>query len=239
MARVRVAGRGYQVPFLSERTIEGEAQLLLDEWAEAGRPAVTEPPVPIEDILEMHLELGFFLADLRSELGHPDVLGGIWFGDRMIKVDQSLDPSASPKLLGRYRFTIAHEVGHWRLHRQYLMKDPETKSLFEVGGGPAFVQRSSVKPPEEFQADMFAACVLMPRQTVYDAWEQWRGSDEAVAISDLEVGDYHGNRKADEEMAMERFCKPLAQRFEVSAQAMRLRLQMLELLVETVRPRLF
>jgi len=38
---------------------------------------------------------------------------------------------------------------------------------------------------------------------------------------------------------MEQFCKPLAERFEVSAQAMRLRLQKLELLVKKVTPRLF
>jgi len=234
----RVAVRQYRVPFLPEKRIEDQAQLLLDEWAEA-HGAIAEPPVPVEDILELHLELGFCLADLQTELGHPDVLGGIWFGDRMIKVDRSLDPSITPRLLGRYRFTITHEVAHWRLHRQHLMADPAARSLFEANCGPAFVQRSSANPPEEIQANAFAACVLMPRQLIYDAWSQWRGSDVPVAISDLPVGDYHADRKANEEMAMDRFCKPLAERFEVSAQAMRYRLQKLELLVKKVQPRLF
>ena len=234
----RVAFRQYKVPFLHEKTIEGHAQLLLDEWAE-NHLAVTEPPVPIEDILEIHLGLTFVLADLRTELGHPDVLGGIWFGDRVIKVDQSLDPSIRPWLLGRYRFTISHEVGHSRLHRQHLMADPSARSLFEANCEPAFVQRSGANPPEEIQANAFAACVLMPRQLVYDAWSQWRGSDMPVAVSDLPVGDYHADRKANEDMAMDRFCKPLAERFEVSAQAMRYRLQKLELLVKEVQPRLF
>ena len=234
----RVAFRQYKVPFLPPKRIEDQAKLLLDEWAET-HPAVTEPPVPIEDILELHLELAFCIADLKAELGHPDILGGIWFGDRMIKVDQSLDPNVMPKLLGRYRFTLAHEVGHWRLHRQHLMADPSAKSLFEANGGPAFVQRSSDNPPEEMQANAFAACVLMPRQMVYDAWSQWRGSHDPVAISSLPVGDYHADRRANEEMAMDQFCKPLAERFEVSAQAMRYRLQKVDLLVKEIQPRLF
>lgn len=234
----RVAVRQYRVPFLPEKRIEDQAQLLLDEWAETHLP-VTEPPVPIDDILELHLELAFCLADLQTELSHPDVLGGIWFGDRMIKVDQSLDPSIRPKLLGRYRFTLAHEVGHWRLHRQHLMDDPSAKSLFEANCEPAFVQRSGANPPEEIQANAFAACVLMPRELVYETWSQWRGTDTPVAISELPVGDYHAERQANEEMAMDQFCKPLAERFEVSAQAMHYRLQKLELLVKKVQPRLF
>lgn len=234
----RVAVRQYRVPFLPEKRIEDQAQLLLDEWAEA-HEAITEPPVPMDDILELHLELGFCLADLQAELGHPDVLGGIWFGDRMIKVDQSLDPSIQPRLLGRYRFTLAHEVGHWRLHRRHLMDDPSARRLFEANCEPAFVQRSSANPPEEIQANAFAVCVLMPRQMVFDEWVKWRGSHDPVAISSLAVGDYHGDRQANEEMAMDQFCKPLAERFEVSSQAMRYRLQKLELLVKEVQPRLF
>lgn len=195
--------------------------------------------MPIEDILELHLELAFSITDLKQELGHPDVLGGIWFGDRMIKVDKSLDPSATPKLLGRYRFTLAHEIGHWRLHRQHLMNDPSAASLFEKNSEPAFVQRSSANPPEEIQANMFAACILMPRKLVLETWRQWRGSDDAVVISDLPIGDTYDDRQSNEEMAMEQFCKPLAERFEVSAQAMRFRLQKLELLVKELQPGLF
>lgn len=234
----RVAFRQYKVPFLPEKRIEDQAQLLLAEWAQT-HPAVTEPPVPIDDILELHLGLNFIVTDLRGELGHPDVLGGIWFGDKMIKVDQSLDPKIHPKLLGRYRFTLAHEVGHWRLHRQHLMDDPSARSLFEANGDPAFVQRSKASPPEEVQANTFAACILMPRQMVYDAWFAWRGSDDPVALSQLTVGDYYPDRQANEDMAMEQFCKPMAERFEVSAQAMRIRLQKLELLVNQIQPRLF
>jgi hypothetical protein len=234
----RVAFRRHKVPFVPAKHIEDEAQLLLAQWAQE-HGAITAPPVPIEDILELHLGLTFEISELKTELGHPDVLGGIWFGEGLIKVDQSLDPSAEPRLLGRYRFTLAHEVGHWQLHRRHLMQDPSARSLFESGGGPAFVQRSSDSPPEEIQANAFAAAVLMPRQMVFDAWCQWRGSQAPVSVSQLEVSAYHTDPKANEEMAMEKFCKPLAEKFEVSAQAMRIRLAQMDLLVRQAQPRLF
>ncbi|MEM7517501.1 MAG: ImmA/IrrE family metallo-endopeptidase [Planctomycetota bacterium] len=221
----------YSVPFLHRKVIEEHAEMLLGEWA-LEHSAITEPPVPIEDILELGLKLDFEIEDLRGALGHDDVLGAIWFGDRLIKIDQSLDPTRNSRLLGRYRFTIAHEVGHWRLHRQHLMNDPSAAMLFEQDGTPAFVCRSTAKPSEEKQADMFASCVLMPRRLVFEAWEEWRGSRDEVALADLAINP-------DDEIALDAFCRPLADCFEVSAQAMRYRLEKLELIVKEVEPRLF
>ncbi|MCL4742826.1 MAG: ImmA/IrrE family metallo-endopeptidase [Phycisphaerales bacterium] len=234
----RVAVRQHRIPFLHDRVIEEHAQLLLNEWAEAN-PAITAPPVPIEGILELHLELDFELGDLQTELGHPDVLGGIWFGIRTIKVDQSLDPNVDPSMLGRFRFTLAHEIGHWRLHRQHLMEDPGARSLFQADCEPAFVCRQSAGPREEIQANMFASCLLMPRSLVYDAWGRWRGSDDPAIIGELPTDGLRGAPDEVEERAMDRFCKPLAAQFEVSAQAMRYRLQKLELLVREKQPGLF
>lgn len=230
MKRV-VSVRKYKVPYLPEKVIEEHAEMLLGEWA-VDHPAVTEPPVPIEDILELGLGLNFEIADLQSDLGHPDILGGIWFGARLIKVDQSLDPTNNPRILGRYRFTLAHEVGHWRLHRKHLMDDPNAASLFEQNSDPAFVCRSSSKPPEEWQADRFAACVLMPRRLIFEAWERWQGKPDEVSLDELGIDE-------NDESAMDSFCRPFADLFEVSAQAMRYRLQGLDLLVKEKEPRLF
>jgi hypothetical protein len=237
MARARAVSTE-RVPYRTDSYIEDEAQQLINDWfARKGEPATW--PIPVEDIIEFQLELAFYIADLQSELGHPDVLGGIWFGSREIKVDKSLEYEENPKMRGRYNFTLAHEVGHWCLHKDVLAADPSAMHLFENNSEPAFVCRSSTKPREEIQADMFAGFLLMPRQLVYDAWQEWRGNDEPVRIGDLPIGNYHGNRDADRNMAMDHFCKPFAERFHVSAQAMRIRLQKLELLVEEITPRLF
>jgi len=236
-----MARRSYsqsRVPFLHDHQIEEEALLLIAEW-EQSRGSVVEPPVPIEEILECHLRLECVIANLRGALGHADVLGGIWFGQHKIKVDQSLDPAINPSLLGRYRFTVAHEVGHWRLHRRHLMNDPAAASLFEQHCEPAFVNRSSANPPEEIQANAFAAHVLMPRRMIREAWQRWRGTDAPVALASLPIGDLHSDRRENEALAMEQFSKHMAKQFEVSAQAMRFRLQGLGLLVERIEPGLF
>jgi hypothetical protein len=226
-----------RVRFLPEKQIEREAQLLLDEWAAQGHEVGI--PVPLECILESHLQLGFELEDLRARFGGHDVLGAIWFADRVVRIDSSLDPVEHPAMLGRYNFTIAHEMGHWRLHRDQLLNDPNEAMLFEAGGGPAFVCRDGDRAPEEWQADNFASCLLMPRELVRSAWRDWRGTDDPVAVADLDVGDFHGDREKDEQMAKERFCREFADIFEVSAQAMRIRLEKLELLVQEIEPGLF
>lgn len=235
---VRRSSNRPRVPFLHDHQIEEEANLLIAEWEQA-QEVIVAPPVPIEEILECHLRLSCEVADLRNELGHADVLGGIWFGKRLIKFDRTLDPALNLSMLGRYRFTLAHEVGHWRLHRQHLMNDPAAAPLFEHDCDAAFVNRSSANPPEEIQANAFAANVLMPRRMIREAWQRWRCTEEPVALASLAIRELYADRRANEEMAMEEFCKPLAKMFEVSAQAMRYRLQALGLLVARIEPGLF
>jgi hypothetical protein len=47
-------------------------------------------------------------------------------------IDESLDPDEKPAKEGRYRYTAAHEVGHWRLHRHLFGKDPTQTSLLDA-----------------------------------------------------------------------------------------------------------
>ena len=98
----------------------------------------------------------------------------------------------------------------------------------------------------EWQANAFAANLLMPRQMVQAAWTEFRdGDDHPVAIDklremfadvmDVEPLYYRGrvaSDQASQDIAMkEEFCRPLADRFEVSREAMRIRLEQLGLLV--------
>lgn len=57
--------------------------------------------------------------------------------------------------------------------------------------------------------------------------------------ADLDLRQLAGDRKRDVEIAREAFCKPLAERFEVSAVAMRIRLENLGLFVKEIEPGLF
>ncbi len=238
MARTKATSTRFKVPYLREKDIEAEAQLLLDEYALTGKWTVSAP-VPVENVIELHLKLAFAIEDLRALLSVDDVLGAIWFTEKEVRVDVRLDPSANPALLGRYRFTLAHEVGHWRLHRTHFQDDPSQAKLFDGRGRPAFVCRSSEKPPEEWQADFFAGCMLMPRALVRSAWQAWHGNLDPVAVQQLPGVTNSTDSKGNENATLERFCRPFAGQFEVSAEAMRIRLENLGFLLRDVPNMLF
>src|SRR5208283_5078728 len=159
-----------KVRYLSEDEIEKEAELLLAEYSETTGVPI-KFPVPIEEITTYHLALRLDFADLHEVLripmlhGQPDVLGAIWVDTETILIDCSLGPRKNPAMRGRYRFSVAHEIGHWRLHRRYVAKDPAQKSLFDGSTEPTVICRSSqAKEPIEWQADFFSSCLLMPRR---------------------------------------------------------------------------
>jgi IrrE N-terminal-like domain len=74
----------------------------------------------------------------------------------LLERDEKLIKVASKFRLEWRRFTLAHEVGHWVLH-------PGLTSLREapLSGGE---RANSARPPEEQEADFFAAELLMPRK---------------------------------------------------------------------------
>ena len=130
-----------------------------------------EPPIPIEDIVEKHLKLRIEFDDThrcsacRADPGRePDILGAIFFDERRIVIDESLDPEENPSKEGRYRFTLAHEGGgHWRL-ASALRQGSSAGLLFGGPELPSVVCRSSqAKERVEWQADFYASCLLMPK----------------------------------------------------------------------------
>jgi len=235
------------VPFLPEKHIEQEAELLLAEYEERFEEIV-EPPVPIDEMIELHLQLAFEITNLRELFGAGDIHGAIWINEGRIAVDCSLDPAANPRKLGRYRFTLAHETGHWRLHRTHYLKNTQQRELFDHEGKPSFICRSSDTQPVEWQANTFAAYLLMPRDMVLAAWETWRGNLVPLYLN--EIREWYeqdqsrnlrselvtraadrGGENALDEILMEYKIAPLADRFQVSTQAMRIRLENLKLLL--------
>lgn len=129
MARRSVAPRT-EVPFLHEKQIEDEANVLIAEYGEHYEPIVS-PPVPVDEMAEIHLRVTLEYRDMKSLFPFADVHGAIWFSEAKIGIDQILDPQTNPSRLGRYHFTLAHEVGHWRLHRQHYLKNPAERRLFD------------------------------------------------------------------------------------------------------------
>ena len=198
----------HRVPYLADELIERDAIALLSEF-ECARGVMLEPPVPIEDIIEKHLKLPIEFNDMhkrhkvpRPANGETDILGAI-YGDGSIFIDESLDPDEKPSMEGRYRFTLAHEGGgHWRLHQPLIRNDSGKSSRLNDSGDPKFLCRSSQKPREELQADIYASCLLMPRNLVFRAWKREFGDLEPRGL----IG-FRGSEDNDVEIVTIRSCR--------------------------------
>jgi Zn-dependent peptidase ImmA (M78 family) len=99
----------------------------------------------------------------------------------------------------------------------------------------------------EWQADFYASCLLMPRKMVFATWDEFFPDrkqrvlqpPKPIAHPFVEIprvlgssGDFDISESENE--ALQRFCKPLAERFIVSPIAMRIRLEKLGLLHRVV-----
>jgi Zn-dependent peptidase ImmA (M78 family) len=243
------------VPYLADEAIERDSVSLIEEY-ERARGVAIGLPIPIEDIVEKHLKLRIEFDDLharhnvpRPENGQTDIIGAI-YGDGSIFIDESLDPEENPVREGRYRFTLAHEGGgHWRLHQHLIKEDTAQASLFGDKSAPKFICRSSqAKERVEWQADFYASCLLMPRKMVFAIWDEFFPDrkqrvlqpERPIAHSFVEIPRHQMYGISgidiweDDDMTLERFCKPLAERFLVSPIAMRIRLEKLGLLHPSV-----
>lgn len=108
----------------------------------------SSPPIPVLEIAETQ--------------GVDVVLAG--FGEAGDKVAGFCDFKAAKLFvnvedpISRQTFTIAHELGHWVLHREYFDRHPSEYSIL-----PRF-QKPEGSNPFEQEANLFAANLLVPKQ---------------------------------------------------------------------------
>ena len=77
MAR-RLSANMSEVRYLHDKQIEAEAELLIGEYSLQFDP-VTAPPIPVDEIVELHLRLVLEFKDMKSLFPFADVHGAIWF----------------------------------------------------------------------------------------------------------------------------------------------------------------
>lgn len=219
-----------KVKFLPEKEIEVSANILLAGYEKQFGISLS-PPIPVDEIAECHLELDLRFDDLCKLFGRTNVLGAIWIKDKKIKIDESLEPYANPRCLGRYRFTLSHELGHWCLHREFLLARSAQLSLFETSDAPSVICRAGDTAPEEWQANTFASYLLMPEQMIFDAWEEFHGNFSPVYTSGNT--DFVNKNPFNSRPSVTDVARRMAEKFEVSVQAMEIRLKSLNLLKNT------
>lgn len=238
------------VKYLSEQQIERDALGLLEDYFhDLGRPI--QIPIPADEILDPYLGVSLDFDDLQARLGVPDVLGALFAEKPEVVIDYSLVPEDNPDKEGRYYFTVGHEIGHWRLHRQYVAEANGQVAMFANDEpGPAVICRSSQKKaPIDWQADFFSSCFLMPRQCVLGAWSNRFGSLKPIVYADIAEQNWtqrptrHGMKPVGmilrnmieqsfepHAFVFETVAREFAPKFRVSIQAMRIRLEKLGLL---------
>jgi hypothetical protein len=124
-------------------------------------------PVPVDDIVDSCFGLHVVeVEDMRSAPGCPPLakgesLSGLLLVDRKQIWCNAYEAQQWP---GRRRFTIAHELGHWCLHkpgqqslfcRRAVLVEDEAARERERAGRPAL-------PADEEEANGFAAALCMP-----------------------------------------------------------------------------
>lgn len=147
---------------------------------------ITRAPVPVEGLAQA-LDI-----DVRYSAGAEDVSGALIRNEDSVVIAVN-----SVQHENRQRFTIAHEIGHFLLHKGTQVHFDED---FRINYRNAI--SSDATEREEIEANGFAAALLMPEQFLRKDWSKLK--PEANAISNA--------------------IKSLATRYKVSTKAMELRL---------------
>ena len=151
-----------EYPYLKSSVIEEESIKLLKSFSQKNRISLSAP-IPVFDIIEF---LGYDI-DFRKDgiYQDTDILGGTLIEDKTVQINENISSHE-----GRMHFTAAHEIGHIILHA------PLFKRVNNVDSDQKIISRKNEgfegekKQPEEWQADKFAAFLLMPSKLVKKAF---------------------------------------------------------------------
>jgi hypothetical protein len=208
-------------PFLRDSEIAAAASQLCER---AYKGAIIVAPVSLDcivfDCLCEHDGLIFTDEERLGQDEGAQILGRTELLAGRISVDCDLK-QAEPR---RYRFTVAHELGHWVLHRPLAMSSRDHPELFPKGTVLVTTESSLSPsqpagrrvPPVEWQANRFASFLLIPRALLRNEFHARYGETPPC----LEAG-----------VPMREFCRSLARRpfartqslvdaFDVSIEAM-------------------
>ena len=146
--------RNNSVPHLKSKDIEQKSLDLLEQYSKhIGKEVLS--PIPVLDIIEY---LGYDI-DFRSYDKYNDILGVTYLENKLVAINEKLE-----KQEGRMHFTAAHEIGHIILHAPLKEQTPDILCRKEDGFD------GTNNKALEWQADKFAAFLLMPTEIVKKAF---------------------------------------------------------------------
>nr|WP_210331119.1 ImmA/IrrE family metallo-endopeptidase [Microvirga terrestris] len=205
------------VPYLPEEQIEKSAREILE------RVGYKSGPVDLKKICSvLSIDLQFSEQLIEDEDGTP-ILGSANFDRKSIKINSHANSKQE-------RFTLGHEIGHFCLnHGRYLRSETIVeRDLFinrETESGFNYERL-------EFQANAFSSNIIMPSHVFLVAIE--------VARTRLDIRDRgHGYIFVDDQpcnfLPFDQLLANLSQYFEVSKQAIEIKLKKMGLLTDQRR----
>lgn len=158
-----------EIPFRSPDYIESKAEEVIEHFA----PEVLRKPgqTPLGLVASETSRRYKVTIDFSLELGETSpgnrILGAFRFHPPTIRVDSSLVGT------DRFPFVFAHEYGHFVLHRNLVVKASGYSDVDIADTQHDFItgKKKMVTPRDrlEWQANRFAAALIMPRATVRNA----------------------------------------------------------------------
>lgn len=231
------------VPHLTDVQIALEAQRLREEYfafTRADKISRIEPEKLVWDFLDEQERLSL---DTESSLGNNNeghqIAGQMLVREvgGMIKIDATI------ARLALYPFTLAHEIGHWRLHRQFVIRwlemlraSGDNTTEFLTLNRDLGHNLSHQVPTIEWQANRFATHLLMPGDLVGKHFKRCYGTGER-RYSELIKSQYFKRGFSDPMEYAQFMAKKgqspcvtsMADEFRTSVKSMALRLQELQL----------
>jgi len=232
-------------PFISNEEIEQSTIKLLADFQRDYYKDPFGPFVPIDDLVGGYLKIDYISGNLIAMSHDPSTLAQFLIlenGQKQIIVEKSLWPDDDNDLLklGRFNFTLAHEVMHLVLHKHVLFEHLEQTPLLFGEKRQIVLCRSSQKDRREIQADIGAAYLLMPTAFIIKEWEKKFGENAGPVNVYEEIKRKAEFEGKDEKSIRDSISVEFAEKFRVSPQAMQIRLRDMKLLeLEPTQPGLF
>ena len=172
-----------KVDILSRTQIDDEAKKFLIKYRPNALKEATK--LDLENLIENDLGLNIDYQNLDE---NHQILGATVFKDGyMNTMVFDIKLSEDYKQEGRFLFTLAHEIGHWILHRKHFFIDEQQQSIFHLledenkdnfiicvkrnESAMLYVRKKTPEEWIEWQADNFASSLLMPKDIFKTTYE--------------------------------------------------------------------
>jgi Zn-dependent peptidase ImmA (M78 family) len=216
------------IPILRAPEIEAIADELLERYCPDVLMHPRETPV-VEIIGKLRQRTGllFKMEDLGYR-GSAKVMGKVSFHKKTLFLDLTLNDERK----AAFRFTAAHEIGHWILHR-YNYKNwklDKNLNLGDLDDDEKTLCRMESRSPKDWlekQANVFAASLVMPRKMFRSAVIT---QQKAMGIT-RNIGQVYLSSEGYSHRDYRALVARLSHVFGVSQESVRVRIDTLKLLV--------